>query len=229
LLHGYCVRRSEQPGPPAGVTGVGGALVEVVAGGDLAIWLSRGGGGSPTPERLRQHERVVRAALRSATPLPLRYGSLLRTTADAVALLAARREEFAEALERVQDRVEMGLLVSGTGPLPGGAPPPAAAAPPAERTGRAYLELRRDEIRRQDAASSEAAKVLIEIEDELADLGLPTVHTVLSAAPLLGSLAHLVHRADLSSYGERVVELRARRRDLRITPSGPWAPYSFVR
>ncbi len=243
MLHGYCVRRAADPPPSSALLGVGGAHVTAMVRGPLAIWISERDGGEPaTVERLREHDAVVTAALATATPLPLRYGSLFRTDADALSVLDSRREEFESALERVRDRVEFGLLVSRKEvPEPGAADvstkvaersTPGQVAPVitdgGPGTGREYLERRRKALDTTRSAIQHGEELLGEIDTEFGHLGLASAKTIFRTGQVVGTLAHLVHTAELRAYRDRVVEVRRRHTELQIVPSGPWAPYSFV-
>ncbi|HUE95782.1 MAG TPA: GvpL/GvpF family gas vesicle protein, partial [Longimicrobiaceae bacterium] len=177
LLYGYCIRRAGDPSPTEDLRGIGGGPVLLLETDSLGIWLSEAGTGSPpTADRLREHERVVRAALRTATPLPLRYGSRFQASSDAAAALAERQAEFTETLDRVAGMVEMGIRVA----LPAGsserpASPPAVVRPAG--SGRAYLEGRRQELAEEASALRDADAVLAGIEADLADLEAPAVRS----------------------------------------------------
>lgn len=166
--------------------------------------------------------------MRSATPLPLRFGTLFRTESDALAALTQREEDFTEALGRVADHVEMGIRVALVGDI---VTIPDSEDPhlPAATTGTAYLQRRREELKREARMHEYATGLLTELELELRDLDVLSVINVAPQANYLGTLAHLVHRAKVRPYRDRVERLQERRRDLRLVASGPWAPYSFVR
>ena len=231
MLHAYCIRGSGDPNPAPELIGVGGAPVRSLVSGNLAIWVSTSVGAPATAESLRQHEGVVRSALRSATPLPLRFGALFTDDTMACKTLVLRHEEFERQLARFADQVEMGIRIARVGPpdLQDSEVDRTARGDPALRSpGRAYLEARK-----RDAVSESTRRQRIEasmarVEAQLAELELPTVRTILAGDPPIGSVAHLVQRAQLSPYRRRVADLQERNPDLLITASGPWAPYSFV-
>ncbi|HLL48148.1 MAG TPA: GvpL/GvpF family gas vesicle protein, partial [Longimicrobiaceae bacterium] len=150
ILHAYCIRAAGEPPPGPEVRGIGGAEVLAVDAGGVSAWMSRlDASPAPEPDRLREHDGVVRAALRTATPLPLRFGTAFADEGALRAVLAERAAELLASLERVRGRVEMGATLGWD----------AAAArervlaqrpdlrPAAEKpaTGRAYLEARRRE------------------------------------------------------------------------------------
>jgi hypothetical protein len=54
------------------------------------------------------------------------------------------------------------------------------------------------------------------------------VWSVVPEGPPAISVAHLVHRARLPSYRLATAEIEQAHPELRLTVTGPWAPYSFV-
>jgi hypothetical protein len=198
-----------------------------VEDGTLGIWVSEiAKKDIPRIESLRQHERVVREALRTATPLPMRFGTSFRDEADAITVLQSRRTEFEASLDRVADRVEMGIRVSQ--PNRAVVPTPAAAPAGPVLSGRDYLERRREQMTEEEEAHENSERVLSDLTLELADLDAPTAQTLIGRGELVGSLAHLVHRTAVRPYRGRVARLQQQHEDLYLVVSGPWAPYSFV-
>lgn len=248
MLYAYCVRRAGEPGPTAGLRGLDDAPVRLVEEGGLGFWVSPSPSLPPTPTRLAQHDRVVQEALRSATPLPIRYGAACFQTEEAAReALVAHAEPFAAALDRVADRVEMGIRVEwATPPSPSAAAPDApadrrpepvpastsgqrpvvASAPPAG--GRAFLEARKRELESRDSLHRAAAAALDEVERKLALADVPAVRSLLPSAGTAGILAHLVRSADAEPYRSAVADIAPDLLELRLVVSGPWAPYSFA-
>ena len=229
MLLAYCVRRAGDPGPEPGLTGVDGAAVRLLEAGGVGFWLSEGAGGRPAVERLRDHDRVVRSALRTATPLPVRFGTRFADADAAREALVAGREPFLAGLDRVSGRVEMGLRVLWQPPPPGedaagGEPGPPEPAGP----GRAYLEGRRRARAADERLRARAAERLREVEGFFENFDFPAVHSVLPEPEVAGTVAHLVHRDLLRQYRECVERARNGCFEIRLHATGPWAPYSFV-
>jgi hypothetical protein len=227
VLHLYCIRRAGEPAPEDALAGLDGAAVRLVeVGAALGAWVSAlEARAVPTPERLRAHDDVVRAALRSATPLPVRFGTVLDDDADVWALLEARRADFDAALARVAGCVEMGVTVY-LGDAPAAQlPVEETAAAPA--SGREYLERRRAALHAEQARRVEA-EVLLERVASCFDAALPVVRTLLPAPGVTGTVAHLVPRDRLAEYRGAVERASRALPDVRLARSGPWAPYSFV-
>jgi hypothetical protein len=234
-LYAYCVRRRGDPPPEPGLRGIGGAEVVRVEGDALGLWASRVEAvPAPGPERLREHDRVVRAALRTCTPLPLRFGAAFPDAGAALAALEPRAAELLAALERVAGRVEMGVTLHweaeaerarllagdpGLRPLPG---PPSG--------GREYLETRRREHALERALRRRAEALLEAASERLRALvpDAPEVRTVLPRPEVAGTLAHLVQKEQMFTYRHGAERAGTTLPAVTLRVSGPWAPYSFV-
>jgi hypothetical protein len=226
LILGYCVRFAGDP-PPKGLLGVDGRPVDLLEEGELGLWTSHTDVVAADPDLLRSYDRVIREALRSATPLPLRFGTRFPDEAAARAVLGARHDELIGILERVRGSVEMGVRVAerqrdaSTPPLP----PAVESRTPA--SGRDYLVLRRRERREESDRRLRAEAVLARVDEQFASATLDTVLTV-AEPPLVGTLAHLVPHRRLQQYRASAEHAIRDMPDLWIRISGPWAPYSFV-
>lgn len=234
-LYAYCVRRAGEPPPAAEARGVSGAEVSLVEGAGLGLWVSpveRPPG--PTPEHLREHDRVVRHALRTRTPLPLRFGAAFADERAALAALEARSAELLASLERVAGRVEMGVtvlwdagaererLLTARPELRAPEEPPAG--------GRAYLEARRRERELEAALRGRAEALLEELSGCLADAvpGAEEARTILPRPETAGTLAHLVQKEGVAVYRDAVERAGRALSGVELRASGPWAPYSFA-
>ena len=217
----YCLRRLGDPPPPDGLVGIGGAAVRVVREGMMAAWVSEGSSPAADVTSVRAHDAVVRSALRSATPVPARFGTVFTDEAELSASLRERGEELWAALERVQGRVEMGVVVEWED-LPES--PPGGPI----RSGRAYLERRRQAIEADRSRRERAEGLLGRVEAQLARDGVAAVRTLLPARGVAGTVAHLVHRQEARSYRTRVEAARDLHAGVGLYLTGPWAPYSFV-
>lgn len=230
MLYGYCVRFASHAPPTPGTAGIDGRPVRMHSVADLGIWVSEVEGPvEPSEERLRQHERVVRDALRTATPLPLRFGTVFGSTAALEDAIEARGDAFRRTLERVEGLVEMVIRVERKHPVGQTEAVARGDASTGVSAGRAYLERRRSELESRERSRQDADTLLWEIEKEL---GRQTVKVTISAAPegsLVGRLACLVRRGEVPAFREHVGRvIEARRPELRLGVTGPWAPYSFA-
>lgn len=233
VLHVYCVRFPDDAAPDPGLLGVDGLPVRAVRGEGLGFWVSEGPLTMGTPvERLREHDLVVRSALRSATPLPVRFGTRFRDVAAMEAAFRPRIPELREQLERVRDSVEMGVRISWNGAeqreAAGALVRSQTRSSPTAGPGRRYLEQRRAEARVEEVLRARASEILEGIESHFRQMQLPVVRTLLPEPNTAATLAHLVHRREVGSYRQAALRARENLREVAVSFSGPWAPYSFA-
>ena len=173
------------------------------------------------------HESVVRRLLAVGPVVPLRFGSLHRSTRAVEEFLAAHREEFLAALERVRGRVELGVKVWV-------APPAAEAAEERPATGREYLERRRDARERAVGERASVDELLRSIHARLlcvAEAGVlnrPQPRELTGDSREMAMNAAYLVAADDDSLVAEVERLRREHAELDFDVTGPWAPYNFV-
>jgi Gas vesicle synthesis protein GvpL/GvpF len=243
--------------PPAGLAGVGGAPVEVVAAGDLAAVVSEVPLDEFGDEALRAnlnelpwleataraHETVVDAVLAAAPVVPMRLCTIFRDRAAVEDMLARERESLGGALRRLRGSREWGVKVI--------ADPQVAAAAVGEESER-VRELRRarDELgegagylasRRLERAATEEADAQLERWTHEAHAALSDVALDSRANPptsreltdyegdMVLNGAYLVPDARAEEFRALVDDLAARHRDhgLRFDLTGPWPAYNF--
>ena len=92
------------------VIGLHGSPLRRIKSGQLAALISEHPmAPEPDEEVLWAHEQAVEDLMSRATILPLRFGSSVERAGDLIAMLADRREEFTDALERVRGAVELSV------------------------------------------------------------------------------------------------------------------------
>jgi hypothetical protein len=178
-------------------------------------------------EKARAHEAVLQRLLPVTTVVPLRFGSIHRDRSAVAEFAIARRRSFAETLERLRGRVELGVKVWG-------AAAPRAGTGERPATGRAYLEQQKAARERAAAAASDLDERLRDIHVRLlavADAGAlsrPQPRELTGTdRTMLVNAAYLVGAGDDRLVGE-VARLRDEHPDLAFEVTGPWAPYNFV-
>jgi len=196
-------------------TGLHGAALRRIKSGRLAALVSEHATTpEPDEEVLWAHEQVIEELMSSATILPLRFGSSVERAEDVIAMLAERREEFVDALERVRGAVELSVRAELLeAPRLDPAPPP--------RSGTAYLMERAEQERRGRSAVEL-------VHRPLAALARSSVPPVGTRDPHQFKAAYLVDAERVEDFGSRVGELNADLDSARVSCTGPWPPYSFV-
>lgn len=225
----YCLLRASGD-PPAGLAGVDDARVRAVDLGGLVAWVSDVAETTiaPSPARAQAHDRVVRAGLERATPLPARFGQVLADEAELRTALSARREALESALQRVDGAVEMTvrLLVRTADRWEGPGRPEADTQH--VMSGRDYLQ-RIAAIQREERNVLALAQL---VRDQVSSVVQGLVRAESLAGATTGSslvtVSHLVPRENIGAYRSALQALRQDDPTLAIMISGPWAPYSFT-
>jgi hypothetical protein len=202
-----------------------------VESGRLAAALSLRGcaTGAPEATQLVAYERKI-SALHAAGPvIPMRYGYVVEDEAAAVRLLEERGAEYEELLERLKDRVEMGLRVlwdapSGGLKQPSEVPLASVAAAP----GAAWLAAARSRHSPPADLTQAERTWAAGIDADLADLYAEERREARPAgAGRMVSLYFLVPRRAVRRFRARLCRIVSPQgRDFLV--SGPWAPWNFV-
>lgn len=240
----YGVARGLDPATVAGLSGVAGGPVQVVAHGALSALVSTvdltefdESGLRRNLEDLgwleataREHHAVLAAAALHAVVVPLRLATIYRSADGVRALLADRGATFDAALRRVQGRTEWGLKAYLD---PGEPSAPTVDHPDTGPPGTAYLRRRRAQLR----GSEELRRA--------AERGAEVIHRAVSAAAeaarryppqdgrlsgqsreMLLNAAYLLSGTDRASLETALDQTGSW--PLHIEWTGPWVPYSFV-
>jgi hypothetical protein len=159
-------------------------------------------------EDLWRHDRLIEELMAQRAVLPLRYGTVLDGKEELERILAERSAEFARLLDRVRGRVELAVRVLAE-----------EDRPDIAEGGAGYMR----ELARRRARAERAAAVLEPLE-QVADASVARD----SAEEAWTRRAYLVERDRLDEFRSRLDQLTESSPELRVTCTGPWAPYSFV-
>ncbi len=191
--------------------------MRVVVNGDLAAICGPATTGEMTADALWQHERIVEALMDDRDVLPVRYGTSLPNDGAAAQALGDNHAEFAASLEAVRGAVELAVRVlpaktSGPEPMPSAA----------SMSGTDYLRARA----RSAAAESDASRI---VHEPLARAARAATLAGTNRTGELLRAAYLVDRDATEPFVAEVQQMQTDNPRLRITCTGPWPPYSFVR
>lgn len=231
-LHPYCVTIAGCH-PPAGLTGLGGRLVQGWDFESFAVWTSEEPS-APRPdlEAVVRHDAVVRAANDRVTSLPVRFGAWAPGHAVLVSRIRRRRAELEAALAAVSGCVELGVTVEEVS-APGRGEEARQQAGEAvtqlrgEADGKAYLRDLSRQYADRRRRRAERAVLLERLRSAIAPLAIDErVHRV--SPPDLVSVAHLVARSEVGRYRGRLDGFAHEHGVTRVRVTGPWPPYSFA-
>jgi hypothetical protein len=138
-------------------------------------------------------------------------------------------------LQRLGDKVEMGLTVLWDPPLEPASTPAASSdtehaepLPAVQRAGTRYLLGRLAEYQRENAQRARAATMAQNLDDVLAPHALDRRLSILPAPRLAVRAVYLLDPPGIEAFSEAFERLRTRYPAERYLLSGPWPPYSFV-
>ncbi|MBV9923503.1 MAG: GvpL/GvpF family gas vesicle protein [Acidobacteria bacterium] len=231
-LYVYCLGDDLSGAAFEGLAGVGGARVRVLSLGVLSAVVSEAEEGATNvdAENLRAHNRVNAAALAHTTPLPCRFGT--RAAPERLGEYVTSNETaLASALARVRGCVEMSVKLleksevgSRKSEVEGDA---VGTAPSAAGAGTAFLLKKRRELLGEEGARRRAEEAAAWLASGVGELARETAARLSPSEAIFVRAAHLVERARVEEYRDRLRTLAAARPDLRLLTSGPWPPYSF--
>jgi hypothetical protein len=182
------------------------------------------------PASLRRHDAVVRrlAAVADAL-LPARFGALAGDDAELCERLTRAGDGLRDALARVAGREQMILRVyvssDDASAAPARVPPPleSVASGGEVGAGTRYLAER---ARAQRAAADVGELTPIRpVLDRFVAAERVERH---QTPPLVASVYHLLARGTAAAYTVAVEEAARELPGIRVTVSGPWAPYAFA-
>lgn len=165
-----------------------------------------------TEANLWAHEAVVESLMEEGAVLPARFGTVLQSVERLRDELLTRQEEFAQALNLVRGRVELGVRAAW--------PQRGEVVNPAE-SGRGYLARKLEQQRAAaDATSS--------VHEPLALLAVDSTIRVLQSPCLTLIGSYLVDRGDVERFREEAERLARALGGVGLACTGPWPPYSFT-
>lgn len=219
--------------PPTGAATDGDELAMVPCRELAAVTSAlRDDGARLTVEAVRHHEAVVEAVRRQGPALPVRFGTVFRDVASVVSAIAAQYEPLAADLDRLGDKVELGLTALWATPPNGDGPPPAASGPEApagQGAGARYLHARAAEFRRDEAMKARAKAVARELDHGPGALALARRMALLPTPRVALRATYLLDPSRLNAFTVAFETTMKARSDVRVLLTGPWPPYSFVR
>ena len=211
-------------------TPTGLAAVELLRVRDLvaAVAPAPFTGAAPTAAELDATHTIVSTLFAERAILPAPPGTVFRSRATVAAWLELHAAALAEGLRYVEDRVEARVHAqrAAAGVAPGGA---SRGLPDVLRTLRreaVALLVLRDEVPADEPRAGESRTRTGESDVGAAADVAPTPDV---AGEPVSQAAFLVERTQWGAFASAIAREQELRPDLRLTLTGPWPPYDFVR
>jgi hypothetical protein len=215
--------------PSSSTLGLDGLTVRTLLLGERCAWVSDISTFTleATPQRLREHDAVLRDAIASEySVVPSLFGRLYADDASLATALERSADSLDEAMNFVRGRVEMSFLVA-----PSGARPSDEDVSPLESRsrGRDHLERVRKQIHAERILRDKASELAQSASRVLGELFVAEREVESPAPPVLAARAHLVARENVARYVRAVsVQEASADPELRVAVRGPGAAYSFA-
>ena len=176
------------------------------------------------------HEAVVESFIDAAALVPMKLFTIFTDDARALAQITTQTDRIDAVVMQVKGRIELGVRVALARPRTQAQPTQRAA------TGAAYLAGKKAQRDHAAELAVNAQVVVADLYDDLSRQAADAVRRTVSEipvrdGPLLLDAAFLVPRARAARFRSTVAR-RAKRLSgdgYRVTLTGPWPPYSFVR
>jgi hypothetical protein len=201
--------------------------------GITAVISDCSGGAAPSLEGVISHHRVVDSLLEVTTPIPCRFGTVL-SRPGLEAYIEANRTALKHLLERVRGCIEMALRITwSSAAVTGDAENEINARstrvlPQSGGPGARFLAEKFREAAHREIAARQAQTILDWADSRFTAVVKDRTVRLRPEAALVADIAHLIDRTRLGQYRELFCSAAAERSDLRLSISGPWAPYSFA-
>jgi hypothetical protein len=230
-LYAYCLCQEMDENALETVTGLAGVKPFVMPYDRIVAVVSEVDG-SPitvTRENALSHAKVISHVFAQTTPLPFRFGALLRQ-AELDRYVESNRQSLLAMLARVRGTAEMSVKIIAEGRSVGGAAQgheePAEAEEGIGR-GAMFLAAKQRELEESRMSEERAREIANWLAEHLVGVVNDSFVRLRPTGGLAVKAAHLVERRRLEAYRERLKRARGLRPELLFLTSGPWPPYSF--
>lgn len=227
MIYLYCLLQPASD-PPPGLAGVDDLAVHLEDLGDVGAWVSDVPASTleHSVNRVRAHDRVIRRAMADGTPIPARFGQIVRDRDALASAVAARRDLLIRCFDAVRGAVEMTIRWQ-VRPAEECQVPTGGVVGGSEGAGRAYLLAIAEEHRRERNVLAAGTTMRERIQGAVGSLARAEAYRGATAANPVATVSHLVPREMVGRYRSAVGLLGASA-GVELRVSGPWAPYSFA-
>ena len=179
-------------------------------------------------ESVLRHAAVIEAVRKEQSVLPMRYSSVFKDDAGVIEFLKNRYAVFISDLDRLQDKMEMGLRIIMKNTVQNKDDEELSDEKCSSNPGIDYLQQKRAyyaSLDENDARVKEIVKTChAQFEDICVEFKRDTHSSFLQGV----SLNYLIHKDFINEFKNRFNDLKSGLSELHFLCSGPWPPYHFV-
>lgn len=236
----YCIIRSDTE-YDFGPIGIGGedagnvytlhhdGLAAVISDAPLRIY-------DPTRQNVLAHEMVNKTVMKDFTVIPMSFGTIFRTEEDIVALLDSTSAALEDVLEKMANKIELGLKVlwereKVVARVQEDVEEIARLKEKIDETSQDSTYFARVQLGRmlERQLEERANDFVNDVYERLASVAVASRSNKPIGDQMIMNAAFLVDRDREEEFDEAVQELADRYQEmLNFTYTGPWPPYNFV-
>ncbi|MHB8619645.1 MAG: GvpL/GvpF family gas vesicle protein [Chloroflexota bacterium] len=205
-----------------------GDLAAVVSDTPLVVY-------DPTRENALRHEQVNETVMNDYTVIPMSFGTVFKRSDDVVEFLKATEEALLDVLQKMRDKIELGLKVNWDrdviiGEIEQRNEEISRLKEEINRTGTSTYFARMQLGRLVEQALTKTADDFVtEIYDQLRDAAVASRAGKPIGDKMILNAAFLVERDKSAQFDESVQHIaRKYEGKLSFRYTGPWPPYNFV-
>lgn len=233
-LYLYCLSDDLQACQVESVAGIAGALTRRVDLGAVRAVVSdvQIHEVKVTKENVLAHERVIDRVMAQTTPLPFRFGVVVKPD-ELQSYVESNEDRLRALLDRVRGAVEMNVKIIWDREAIRNQRAEKQSLDDARKAedagpGLRFLLAKQQEMAVEREVKSKAEEIAAWLDQGVDNLVRDKVVTLNPDESLVIRAAYLVERGRVAEYKERVNSLSRERNELHFLTSGAWPPYSFT-
>jgi len=210
--------------------GISNAPVRTLAIDDLAVLVSDVDSDTVpvTRENALAHAAVVRSVLDRTTPLPFRFATLVAEQ-QLRSYVTSQKSALERRLAHVGGCVQMDFKVTWHLSEAEREQQSEGVLNVQQGAGTAFLKEKQRELFGDEHRKARVAELSALLHEHVAELVRDEQIALRpSQSVVLAAVSHLVERAHIQRYRERLNEALESRPELHFLVSGPWPPYTFA-
>ena len=206
------------------------APVFAIVSGDLAVAVSslERSAVEASAANVWLHENVLSALMEGHAVLPMRFGTIAAGATQLLGGIVKRRGQLMKDLARLDGKVEIGLRISAKNREKVEQRIAGQIVDRNVTQGAAYLKEKQKNLYGSFDTQSSVQCARLAIRSKLDLLIVEAIWPTDEPQMLPFRASCLIRKGDIARFVQTVNDVVVKDSDIRVTCTGPWAPYSFV-